>query len=156
MTRPPATMPPRLCPHLRQKTESAAYTEPHLTHVDSTLQCYNAAIQSNWTQNQTNPSATSCWCWTVSKVLKASSSFGFFFGRVKKWICTYTRLKNAHDDNSMHHTSSFYILLTCSCDVQSHEYHFARAFPHAGFHASLPGLPIPHRAGPDCKHAKLW
>lgn len=108
MTRPPATMPPRLCPHLRQKTESAAYTEPHLTHVDSTLQCYNAAIQSNWTQNQTNPSATSCWCWTVSKVLKASSSFGFFFGRVKKWICcTYTRLKNAHDDNSMHHTTSF-------------------------------------------------
>ena len=55
-----------------------------------------------------NPSATSCWCWTVSKVLKASSSFGFFFGRVKKWICcTYTRLKNAHDDNSMHHTTSF-------------------------------------------------
>lgn len=83
MTRPPATMPPRLCPHLRQKTESAAYTEPHLTHVDSTLQCYNAAIQSNWTQNQTNPSATSCWCWTVSKVLKASSSFGFFLAESK-------------------------------------------------------------------------
>ena len=48
-----------------------------------------------------------------------------------------------------------YMRLTCSYDVQSHEYDFARAFPDAGFHASLPGLAIPHGAGPDCKHAKL-
>ena len=86
MTRPPATLPPRLCPHLRQKTESAAYTEPHLTHVDSTLQYQNRAIQSNRTQNQTKPISHKLLVLDSVESAEGKQLFWFLFGRVKKWI----------------------------------------------------------------------